>query len=195
MTRCTHLAIYAGTKTFALIVDDADAPKGEGTHWIVYNIPEENAVMEEEISSGDGISKVSEVLTTKPPPSPPGQEGGPSGMPGMEGTTRQPGWLELPELRNCPIDFDGLHVYATGINMDMMGGAGGMMGGAGGAPEMPDRCVHPIKIDTLVLLLDALDSPALLVAGTFCLALLQQRLVEKYACGPGWGGHVTHICG
>jgi hypothetical protein len=60
-----------GTKTFALIVDDADAPKGEGTHWIVYNIPEENPVVEEEVSSGDGISKVAEVLTTKPPPPPP----------------------------------------------------------------------------------------------------------------------------
>ena len=47
-------------------------------------------VPEEELSSGDGISKVSEVLTTKPPPPPPGQEGGGGGMmgggmPGMEG--------------------------------------------------------------------------------------------------------------
>ena len=106
----------AGTKTFALIVDDVDAPKGEGTHWIVYNIPEENPVMEEDVSSGDGTSKVSEVLTTKPPPSPPGQ-GGPGGMPGMEG-----------------------------IDMDMMGGAGGMMGGAGGAPDMPDRCAQPSAV-------------------------------------------------
>ena len=70
--------------------------------------------MEEDVSSGDGTSKVSEVLTTKPPPPPPGQGGAPGGMPGMEG-----------------------------IDMDMMGGMGGMagMGGmGGGAPEMPDRC-------------------------------------------------------
>lgn len=29
----------AGTKTFALICDDPDAPKGTWVHWVMYNIP------------------------------------------------------------------------------------------------------------------------------------------------------------
>jgi hypothetical protein len=29
----------AGTKTFALIVDDPDAPVGTWVHWVIYNIP------------------------------------------------------------------------------------------------------------------------------------------------------------
>ena len=45
-----------GTKTFAIIVDDVDAVKGEGTHWIVYNIPEENPVIEEEVSNAAHVT-------------------------------------------------------------------------------------------------------------------------------------------
>ncbi len=29
----------AGTKTFALIADDPDAPRGTWVHWVIYNIP------------------------------------------------------------------------------------------------------------------------------------------------------------
>jgi len=29
----------AGTKTFALIMDDPDAPAGTWVHWVIYNIP------------------------------------------------------------------------------------------------------------------------------------------------------------
>ena len=29
----------AGTKTFAIICDDPDAPKGTWVHWVMYNIP------------------------------------------------------------------------------------------------------------------------------------------------------------
>ena len=36
-----------GTETFALIVDDPDAPRGTFTHWVVYNIPASVAGFEE----------------------------------------------------------------------------------------------------------------------------------------------------
>ncbi|HUB88025.1 MAG TPA: YbhB/YbcL family Raf kinase inhibitor-like protein, partial [Verrucomicrobiae bacterium] len=29
----------AGTKSFALIVDDPDAPAGTWVHWVIYNLP------------------------------------------------------------------------------------------------------------------------------------------------------------
>ena len=56
-----------GAETFALIVDNPDAPKDSSSHWIVYNIPKEKTELEEEVSSASD-SKVSKVLTTKPPP-------------------------------------------------------------------------------------------------------------------------------
>ncbi len=37
----------AGTKSFALVVDDPDAPSGTFTHWVLYNLgPQETAVSE-----------------------------------------------------------------------------------------------------------------------------------------------------
>lgn len=36
-----------GTKSFALISDDPDAPKGTWVHWVVWNIPAERTMFEE----------------------------------------------------------------------------------------------------------------------------------------------------
>jgi Raf kinase inhibitor-like YbhB/YbcL family protein len=37
----------AGTRSFALIVDDPDAPAGVWTHWVVYNLPAQTNAMDE----------------------------------------------------------------------------------------------------------------------------------------------------
>lgn len=48
----------SGTRTFALICDDPDAPKGTWVHWVMYNIPAdllklpENTPKTETLSSG-----------------------------------------------------------------------------------------------------------------------------------------------
>jgi Raf kinase inhibitor-like YbhB/YbcL family protein len=39
-----------GTKSFALIADDPDAPHGTFTHWVAYDIPPESA----DLQAGDG---------------------------------------------------------------------------------------------------------------------------------------------
>ena len=50
--------IPAGTKSFALISDDPDAPVGTWVHWVLYNIPpnftglEENITSEKEFKNG-----------------------------------------------------------------------------------------------------------------------------------------------
>lgn len=36
----------AGTRSFALIVEDPDAPAGTWTHWVVYNLPAQVRAME-----------------------------------------------------------------------------------------------------------------------------------------------------
>jgi Raf kinase inhibitor-like YbhB/YbcL family protein len=47
-----------GTQSFALIMDDPDAPVGTWTHWIIWNIPAKAAALPEGFStaeqSGDG---------------------------------------------------------------------------------------------------------------------------------------------
>ena len=37
----------AGTRSFALIVEDPDAPGGVWTHWVVYNLPAQTKAMDE----------------------------------------------------------------------------------------------------------------------------------------------------
>jgi Raf kinase inhibitor-like YbhB/YbcL family protein len=45
-----------GTKSFALIMDDPDAPNGTFTHWIIYNIPADTRELPEGINeTADGI--------------------------------------------------------------------------------------------------------------------------------------------
>jgi Raf kinase inhibitor-like YbhB/YbcL family protein len=39
----------AGTKTFALIMDDPDAPVGTFVHWVIYNIPASNRGLPEAV--------------------------------------------------------------------------------------------------------------------------------------------------
>jgi Raf kinase inhibitor-like YbhB/YbcL family protein len=49
-----------GTKSFALIMDDPDAPRGTWVHWVIYNIPAsetgltEAIVMQETLPNGTG---------------------------------------------------------------------------------------------------------------------------------------------
>lgn len=40
-----------GTKSFALICDDPDAPRGDWVHWIIYDIPAETSNLSEGIKS------------------------------------------------------------------------------------------------------------------------------------------------
>jgi len=42
--------IPAGTKSFALIMDDPDAPVGLWVHWVLYNIPVEVSSLPENLS-------------------------------------------------------------------------------------------------------------------------------------------------
>ena len=41
----------AGTKSFALIVDDPDAPMGTWVHWVLFNIPPSTASLQENANS------------------------------------------------------------------------------------------------------------------------------------------------
>jgi Raf kinase inhibitor-like YbhB/YbcL family protein len=45
-----------GTKSFALIVDDPDAPSGTFTHWIVYDLPAATHQLPESVSKTDDLS-------------------------------------------------------------------------------------------------------------------------------------------
>lgn len=41
--------VPSGTKSFALISDDPDAPAGTWVHWVIYNIPPEVTKLDEQI--------------------------------------------------------------------------------------------------------------------------------------------------
>jgi len=45
------------TKSFALIVDDPDAPIGDWVHWILFNIPSDSRELKEESSSKHNLPK------------------------------------------------------------------------------------------------------------------------------------------
>jgi len=45
--------IPEGAKSFALICDDPDAPSGDFVHWVVFNIPSDKSVLEENAEVSD----------------------------------------------------------------------------------------------------------------------------------------------
>jgi Raf kinase inhibitor-like YbhB/YbcL family protein len=47
----------AGTKSFALICDDPDAPGGTWVHWVVYGLPSNAVEMPEDIGKGPWVGK------------------------------------------------------------------------------------------------------------------------------------------
>jgi len=50
--------VPAGTKSFALICDDPDAPGGSWVHWVIYDIPSNTASLPENIQKRDAIEAV-----------------------------------------------------------------------------------------------------------------------------------------
>src|SRR5437667_246924 len=46
----------AGTKSFALICEDPDAPRGTFTHWVVFNIPAEARELPEGVQRSEGLA-------------------------------------------------------------------------------------------------------------------------------------------
>jgi len=46
----------AGTKTFLLIVDDPDAPRGTFTHWVIFNIPASVTSLPENVPTNPTLS-------------------------------------------------------------------------------------------------------------------------------------------
>ncbi len=55
--------IPEGTKSFALIMDDPDAPVGLWVHWVVYNIPVEVTQLPENVAKKEKISINGKELT------------------------------------------------------------------------------------------------------------------------------------
>ena len=44
-----------GTKSFALICDDPDAPSGTWTHWVLYNLPGDSTALEEIVAKAETL--------------------------------------------------------------------------------------------------------------------------------------------
>jgi Raf kinase inhibitor-like YbhB/YbcL family protein len=44
-----------GAKSFALIVDDPDAPRGTWVHWVAWNIPPSPSALEEDVPKRDSL--------------------------------------------------------------------------------------------------------------------------------------------
>jgi len=49
-----------GVKSFALIMDDPDAPAGTWVHWVVFNIPADTSSLPEAIGMKDGLNNGSQ---------------------------------------------------------------------------------------------------------------------------------------
>ncbi len=45
----------AGTKSFALIMDDPDAPPGNWVHWVIYNVPGDSKGLEERVPRNESL--------------------------------------------------------------------------------------------------------------------------------------------
>ncbi len=49
--------IPSGTKSFAIIMDDPDAPVGTFTHWVIYDIPADTNTLPEGLAKDPDLSK------------------------------------------------------------------------------------------------------------------------------------------
>lgn len=67
------------TKSFALIVDDPDAPAKTWVHWVVFNIPATIAQLPEDVHSGDFLLGSSDFTKGASAPTPYGGPCLPSG--------------------------------------------------------------------------------------------------------------------
>ena len=55
----------AGTSSFAIIMDDPDAPKGTFTHWLAYDIPASKTELQ--VVPGRACATASDVMATAGP--------------------------------------------------------------------------------------------------------------------------------